>query len=137
MNKRVREMQYKFAEIQVSDEQLKWTPYVEQSIIDENVIEMNAEAFSIIIDELKQHLTDKQFIVVERILQDRSQDEIAKELNVNQSSVVKCIIGNVDYSDRNNIKPAGGIVRRVPKIILSSDKYRKIIKKLYKYDQST
>lgn len=48
----------------------------------------------------KENLTERQFQVIDLLAKGYTQIEIAKQLNVNQSSITKSVNGNCDY--RNN-----------------------------------
>lgn len=50
---------------------------------------------------MKANLTEKQYMVIWMYyVENKTQQDIAKELGVNQSSVVKCMQGNCDYGNR-------------------------------------
>ena len=59
-----------------------------------------------------------------------TQMEIAKILNVNQSSITKSLNGNVDY--KNGKRIYGGSSKRLRKIIDSDDKIKIILDKMSK-----
>jgi hypothetical protein len=54
--------------------------------------------------------------------------EIAKMLNVNQSSITKSLNGNVDY--KNGKRIYGGAKKKINKIIQSDDKIISILQKM-------
>jgi predicted transcriptional regulator len=54
-----------------------------------------------------------------------TQMEIAKMLNVNQSSITKSLNGNVDY--KNGKKVYGGARKKIRKIIELDDKIKSIL----------
>ena len=54
--------------------------------------------------------------------------EIAKILNVNQSSITKSLNGNVDY--KNGKKVYGGATKKIKKIIESDDKIKDILSRM-------
>ena len=94
----------------------------------EEVLQLEEELrkeFWRIVDTL---LTDRQKEVIRLYADGYTQMEIAKMLNVNQSSITKSINGNVDY--KNGKKCYGGIRRKVRKIIDNDPKIKEILKKI-------
>ena len=88
-------------------------------------------------DELKQRfweivnamLTKRQKDVIHLSADGYTQMEIAKFLNVNQSSITKSIHGNVDYKG-NGRRNYGGSKRKLLKIIETDEKIKEILKKI-------
>ena len=74
---------------------------------------------------IKEHLTDRQREVVELCVEGYTQIEIAKKLNVNQSSVTKSLNGNCDY--RNGRRVYGGSKRKMRKLSENDDKIKEIL----------
>ena len=63
----------------------------------------------------------------------KTQMEIAKALGVNQSSITKCINGNVDYKNKDNKgKPTtyGGVRLKLQKIVKEDKKVTEILAKI-------
>jgi len=87
-------------------------------------------------DELKKEfwrivetlLTDRQKQVIKLYADGYTQMEIAKMLNVNQSSITKSLNGNVDY--KNGKKVYGGARKKIRKIIENDERIREILKKI-------
>jgi predicted DNA-binding protein YlxM (UPF0122 family) len=87
-------------------------------------------------DELKKEfwrvvetlLTPRQKEVVKLYADGYTQMEIAKMLNVNQSSITKSINGNVDY--KNGKKVYGGTRKKMMKIIELDPKIKEILDKM-------
>jgi DNA-binding CsgD family transcriptional regulator len=73
-------------------------------------------------------LTSRQREVIRLYAQGYTQMEIAKILNVNQSSVTKSLNGNVDY--KNGKKVYGGCKKKIQKIIKEDKKIQEIIQKI-------
>ena len=73
-------------------------------------------------------LTPRQREVIRLYADGYTQMEIAKMLNVNQSSITKSLNGNVDY--KNGKKVYGGARKKIRKIIESDDKIKEILKKM-------
>lgn len=70
-------------------------------------------------------LTPRQREVIRLYADGYTQMEIAKMLNVNQSSITKSLNGNVDY--KNGKKIYGGARKKIRKIIENDDKIKEIL----------
>jgi RNA polymerase sigma factor (sigma-70 family) len=70
-------------------------------------------------------LTPRQRQVIRLYADGYTQMEIAKMLNVNQSSITKSLNGNVDY--KNGKKIYGGARKKIKKIIENDDKIKNIL----------
>lgn len=94
------------------------------------------EDVAILEDELKKEfwkivdslLTDRQREVLHLYADGYTQMEIAKLLNVNQSSITKALWGNTDY--RKGRRTYGGSKKKLLKIIETNDKIKEILKKI-------
>jgi DNA-binding CsgD family transcriptional regulator len=73
-------------------------------------------------------LTDRQRQVIRLYADGYTQMEIAKMLNVNQSSITKSLNGNVDY--KNGKKIYGGARKKIRKIVENDDKIKDILAKM-------
>jgi RNA polymerase sigma factor (sigma-70 family) len=73
-------------------------------------------------------LTPRQREVIRLYADGYTQMEIAKMLNVNQSSITKSLNGNVDY--KNGKKIYGGARKKIRKIIENDDKIKDILQKM-------
>lgn len=73
-------------------------------------------------------LTSRQREVIRLYADGYTQMEIAKMLNVNQSSITKSLNGNVDY--KNGKKIYGGARKKIRKIIENDDKIKDILAKM-------
>jgi DNA-binding CsgD family transcriptional regulator len=73
-------------------------------------------------------LTSRQREVIRLYADGYTQMEIAKMLNVNQSSITKSLNGNVDY--KNGKRIYGGAKKKINKIIQSDDKIISILQKM-------
>lgn len=73
-------------------------------------------------------LTSRQREVIRLYADGYTQMEIAKMLNVNQSSITKSLNGNVDY--KNGKKIYGGAKKKINKIIQSDEKIMKILQRI-------
>jgi DNA-binding CsgD family transcriptional regulator len=94
----------------------------------ENLIELEEQLkkeFWRVVDTL---LTPRQREVIHLYADGYTQMEIAKMLNVNQSSITKSLNGNVDY--KNGKKIYGGARKKIRKIIENDDKIKDILSKM-------
>lgn len=73
-------------------------------------------------------LTPRQREVIRLYADGYTQMEIAKMLNVNQSSITKSLNGNVDY--KNGKKIYGGARKKIRKIIENDDRIKEILKRI-------
>lgn len=73
-------------------------------------------------------LTQRQRDVIRLYAEGFTQMEIAKKLNVNQSSITKSLNGNVDY--KNSRRVYGGSKKKINKIIQSDEKIIEILKNM-------
>ena len=73
-------------------------------------------------------LTPRQREVIKLYAEGHTQMEIAKMLDVNQSSITKSLNGNVDY--KNGKKVYGGARKKIRKIIETDDVIKTILKKM-------
>lgn len=91
----------------------------------ENLIELEDQLkkeFWRVVDTL---LTPRQREVIRLYADGYTQMEIAKMLNVNQSSITKSLNGNVDY--KNGKKIYGGARKKIRKIIENDDRIKEIL----------
>lgn len=77
---------------------------------------------------IKGGLTKRQSEVIELYAQGLTQTEIAKLLNVNQSSITKSVNGNCDY--RNGRKVYGGAKKKLRKIAEKDEDIQKILDRI-------
>ncbi len=73
-------------------------------------------------------LTPRQREVIRLYADGHTQMEIAKMLNVNQSSITKSLNGNVDY--KNGKKIYGGARKKIRKIMEHDSKIKEILQKI-------
>lgn len=73
-------------------------------------------------------LTPRQKQVIRLYADGYTQMEIAKMLNVNQSSITKSLNGNVDY--KNGKKVYGGAKKKLNKIMENDEKIMEILQKM-------
>lgn len=97
-------------------------------VYDESLIELEEQLkkeFWRVVDTL---LTPRQREVIRLYADGYTQMEIAKMLNVNQSSITKSLNGNVDY--KNGKKIYGGARKKIRKIIENDEKIKEILTKM-------
>lgn len=82
-------------------------------------------AFWRIVDTL---LTPRQKAVIKLYADGYTQMEIAKMLNVNQSSITKSLNGNVDY--KKGRKAYGGTKKKIKKILENDEEIKEILKEM-------
>ena len=78
---------------------------------------------------VEEELTTRQKTVLKLYSEGKTQMEIAKILNVNQSSVTKNLHGNVDYRGDNK-KVYGGSIKKIKKIIETDEKINVILNQI-------
>ncbi|MCK9567717.1 LuxR C-terminal-related transcriptional regulator [Candidatus Pacearchaeota archaeon] len=73
----------------------------------------------------KENLTERQFQVIELLAKGYTQIEIAKQLNVNQSSITKSVNGNCDY--KNGRRIYGGAKKKLRRLADKDPQIQEII----------
>lgn len=76
----------------------------------------------------KEHCTERQWQVLTMYCEGMTQMEIAKALDVNQSSVTKSLNGNTDY--KNGSKTYGGLIKKLKKVVETHEKIQCILKQM-------
>jgi len=94
----------------------------------ENLIELEERLKKEFWRVVDTQLTPRQREVIMLYADGYTQMEIAKMLNVNQSSITKSLNGNVDY--KNGKKIYGGARKKIRKIIENDDKIKEILEKM-------
>lgn len=97
-------------------------------LYDESILELEdqlKDEFWRIVDNL---LTPRQREVIRLYADGYTQMEIAKMLNVNQSSITKSLNGNVDY--KNGKRVYGGAKKKINKIIQNDEKIINILERI-------
>ncbi len=91
----------------------------------ENLIELQDQLKTEFWRVVNTLLTPRQRQVITLYSDGYTQMEIAKMLNVNQSSITKSLNGNVDY--KNGKKVYGGAKKKIHKIIQNDPKIKEIL----------
>jgi predicted DNA-binding protein YlxM (UPF0122 family) len=123
-----------FAELQYSNDMM--SEFAESQGLFENYKPEDREKLMDLRDELKiefwklvdTELTARQRQVIKLYAQGYTQIEIAKQLNVNQSSITKSINGNCDY--RNGRKIYGGASKKLKRLAYSNIKIIDILRQI-------
>lgn len=95
---------------------------------DERVAELEEELKKECCRVVDTALTERQRDVIRLCADGYTQMEIAKKLDVNQSSITKSIHGNVDYKKGRRIY--GGSEKKIKKIVETDPKIKEILKEL-------
>lgn len=95
--------------------------------ISDNFACYNDQIYQRIIDIAFTSLTPRQREVLKMFMEGKTQIEIAKTLNVNQSSIAKCLNGNTEYGKCYGGKTYGGLGKKLRKFILQDSMIRKIL----------
>lgn len=77
---------------------------------------------------INEELTDRQAEVIQLSASGLTQQEIAKQLGINQSSITKSIRGNCDY--KNGRKIYGGASKKLKKFADKDDEIREILERI-------
>ena len=96
---------------------------------DERILELKEQLLARMWKIIAENLTQRQRKVLEFYAKENmTQMEIAKALNVNQSSVTKSLNGNVDY--RKGKKSYGGSKKKIILLAEEDAKVKKILEKI-------
>jgi hypothetical protein len=103
----------------------------------ERIAELEDELKSEFWRVVEENLTERQKEVMKLVSAGKTQMEIAKQLNVNQSSITKSLNGNVDYSSNMTGKSGkkgariyGGSLRKLIKVVETDKKIQEILQKI-------
>jgi DNA-binding CsgD family transcriptional regulator len=75
-------------------------------------------------------LTERQRSVIELYVKGLTQCEIARCLDVNQSSITKSLNGNVDYKNSDGKVSYGGSLRKLRSLVEEDEKIKEILQKI-------
>lgn len=90
---------------------------------DEEVLELKDQLYARLWKLIDIHCTPLQKEILELLYKDGyTQVEVAKMRKVNQSSVVKCVLGNCDYSKPEK-KHYGGSVPKLRRVLMEDAKF--------------
>jgi DNA-binding CsgD family transcriptional regulator len=94
----------------------------------EEMMDLKAQLMASYWRIIRTKLTPRQCEVIELYAQGMTQTEIAKKLNVNQSSITKSINGNCDY--RNGRRIYGGAKKKLRKIAAQDEEIQSILQRM-------
>lgn len=83
---------------------------------------------------IEEGLTKRQKEVIKLYLQNKTQNEIAKKLGINQTSVHKIIKGNIDY--KNGKRRYGGAIKKITKLCAVDNKIQEILIQIQELSES-
>jgi RNA polymerase sigma factor (sigma-70 family) len=99
----------------------------------EELLDLKEELKKRVWELIEFGLTKRQKEVIKLYVQNKTQNEIAKELGINQTSVHKVIKGNIDY--KNQKKRYGGAIKKISKLCKSDEKIQEILKKIQEINE--
>lgn len=119
-----------YHEIPLTYENLCYFSDKDESILDIKRLEILREKLmSLVRDIAKINLTEWQYTVYNSYyIEEKTQDEIAKEFDINQSSVTKALNGNKDYESKGNAKFHGGLLKKLRKHCMENNDIIYILK---------
>jgi DNA-directed RNA polymerase specialized sigma subunit len=96
---------------------------------DERVLELQDQLQTEFWRLLEENLTDRQLEIVNLLKKGKTQQEVAKALGINQSSITKSIHGNVDYSKKDK-SVYGGIAAKMQRILEKDKRIQEIFRQI-------
>lgn len=120
----VRQLTFWQQHVERMQEELEYLSYLDNQLYE--------ELLSLIMSECTPH----QIAVVKLIQQNKTQDEIAKILQCNQSGVHKSLRGNHIYLPNGQRTTNGGLATKLHKKLLHNSKMHDIMKQMFEHDPS-
>lgn len=96
----------------------------------EAIMDLEDKLFAMFWELAAKILTERQYQVLRMYSQGMTQHEIAAKLNVNQSSIAKCLKGNADYNNPQGTKVYGGLTKKLRKFIDQDKKIQDTLKQI-------
>jgi len=93
--------------------------------------ELREELLQEVLDIIDAGLTTRQAQVVTLRLEGKTQTQIGQELGINQTTVHKTLMGNIDYA--NNKKCYGGAIKKLKKLCSKSSEIQEILEEMEKF----
>lgn len=101
----------------------------------EQLLEYKQQLIDRLLEILPKQLTERQWTVLQLLLKGYTQIDIAKQLNLNQSSIAHCVNGNMHYYKGKKYETkSGGLYKKIKRIAhedLVIQRILKEIKELY------
>lgn len=100
---------------------------------DERIYELEDELKKLFWQICEEVMTERQKLVMKMLAAGKTQQEVADELGVNQSSITKSLNGNVDYSKKNpdgSPKVYGGVIKKFRKLMKNYPRVQEILNEL-------
>ena len=104
------------------------TGMLNSGVYNEDLLDLKEQLVAAFWRIIRTKLTPRQCEVIELYAQGLTQTEIAKRLNVNQSSITKSINGNCDY--RNGKKIYGGAKKKLRRIAAQDPEIQSILQQM-------
>ncbi len=129
--------QYLICEIPFGDDVLNSFDYhqsyqgrLDQAQVSDDILQLQDELIQLVWTVIDTQCTKRQKEVLNLyFVQGMTQTETAKELGINQSSVVKSLWGNADYRGEK-VKRYGGIFKKLKKILSINPKALELMEKI-------
>ena len=99
----------------------------------EELLDLQDELKKRVWEIIEEGLTKRQKEVIKLYIQNKTQNEIAKQLGINQTSVHKVIKGNIDY--KNGKKRYGGAIKKISKLCQLDEKIQEILKQIQEINE--
>jgi len=96
----------------------------------ENLLELQDKLYEIFWREAEQISTSRQWRVLTLLCEGFTQQEIAKQLKCNQSSITKTIHGSVLYKANNVKYYYGGFIKKFQKLIKQNEQIQSVLKEI-------
>lgn len=102
----------------------------------ENFQKLKNDLYDEVMDIIQNHLTDRQRqVTVMTYIDGKTQNEIATELGVVQTTAHKTLRGNIDYV--NGGKRYGGALKKIRKLCKKNERIQEILKEMRKVYEQT
>jgi len=130
--------QWRFAEISVDPALLADTElpglgqFLAMNTESEEFRDLKEQLLTEVMRLVRTRLTPNQGRVVALTLAGRTQAEIAQQLGCHQTSVHKCLKGNIDYRYPNGPRRHGGAIKRLQVLCAKDKKVCKILEEMKK-----
>lgn len=97
-------------------------------LYNDQLLDLRDELKDLTFKLMERELTERQLIIIKLSYDGYTQSEIAKALNVNQSSINKSLNGNTDY--RKGKKTYGGIIKKMRRLVQEDPAIQQVLLKI-------